>query len=139
MKYLAPHALPALSQLLPILGDPSPREISRYLDVSERTIFAWKAADRAPKSAILALFWESSYGRATIDAELHNAATAYKLLSDSLSRQNTTLAARIARLEKIGSFDSANAPYMDPVAAPSSPFFMAARDLPGSVRRPIGA
>lgn len=115
MKYLAPRTPPALSQLLPDLGNPSPREIARYLDVTERTVFAWKAQDKAPKAALLALFWESSYGLSALDAELHNAAMVHRLHANALARESDNLRARIARLEKIGRFDSANAPYIAPV------------------------
>jgi len=115
MKSRAPQKLPCLSQILAILGNPHPREIAKLLDVSERTVYGWKRADRAPRAALLALFWESSYGLETINCDLHNAAMSYKCLSDSLSRKNATLAVRIDRLEKIGSFDTANAPYLTPV------------------------
>jgi len=113
MKYLAPRATPALSQLLPDLGNPSPREIARYLGVTERTVYAWKAAGCAPRAASLALFWESSYGRSALDCELHNSAMVHKRHADSLARHVVNLEARIARLEKIGRFDSANAPLLD--------------------------
>lgn len=115
MKSRAPQKLPCLSQILAILGNPSSREIAKLLDVSERTVYDWKRADKAPRAALLALFWESSYGLETINCDLHNAALRYKCLSDSLGRSNTTLRARIDRLEKIGSFDTANAPYITPV------------------------
>lgn len=113
MKYLAPRATPALSLLLPDLGHPSPREIARFLDVTERTVYAWKAQDRAPRAAMLALFWESSYGRSALNAELHNSALVHKQHADSLARHVVNLESRIARLEKIGRFDSANAPLLD--------------------------
>lgn len=122
MKYLAPRALPALSQLLPDLGNPSPREIARYLDVTERTVYGWKAADQLPKAAQLALFWESSYGLSALDAELFNRVAVYRNLSESLNHEAQMLRVRIARLEKIGSFASANAPYLAPVALPISAF-----------------
>ena len=122
MKYLAPRTIPALSQILPDLGNPSPREIARYLDVSERTVYGWKAADLAPRAALLALFWESSYGRSALDCELHNAAMVYKQLSESLNHEAQTLRLRIARLEKMGDFGSANAPHIAPALVPVSAF-----------------
>lgn len=117
MKYLAPRSIPALSQVLPDLGNPSPREIAAYLGVTERTVYGWKATDAPPRAALLALFWESSYGLSAINAELHNAAQVYKSLSDSLNLEAQNLRMRIARLERLGTFDSANAPYLAPVAA----------------------
>lgn len=38
----------------------------KYLGISERTMFKWLATDRAPRAAVLALFWESKYGRSQI-------------------------------------------------------------------------
>lgn len=122
MKYLAPRTVPALSQLLPDLGHPSPREIARYLDVSERTVYGWKAADDAPRAALLALFWESSYGRSALDCELHNSAMIYKRLSESLNNEAQMLRLRISRLEKMGDFGSANAPHITPALVPVSAF-----------------
>lgn len=122
MKYLAPRALPALSQIVPALGNPSPREISRYLDVTERTVYRWHATDDAPRAALLALFWESSYGLSALDSELYNTVAVYKNLSESLNHEAQMLRVRIARLEKIGSFASANAPYLVPTSLPVSAF-----------------
>ncbi|CAN7306023.1 hypothetical protein [Acidovorax delafieldii] len=122
MKYLAPRSIPALSQLLPDLGQPSPREIARYLDVSERTVYGWKATDNAPRSALLALFWESSYGLSALDAELHNSVAVWRNLSESLNHEAQMLRVRIARLEKMGGFGSANAPHLAPTVVQISAF-----------------
>ena len=117
MKCLAPRALPALSQLLPVLGNPTVPELAAHLGVSERTIYTWKARDTAPRAALLALFWESSYGLSTLDAELYNTAMVFKKLSESLNNEVLNLRLRIARLERIGTFDSANTPYFAPMGA----------------------
>ncbi|WP_426303905.1 helix-turn-helix domain-containing protein [Acidovorax facilis] len=115
MKYLSPRSIPALSQLLPDLGDPSPREIARYLGVSERTVYHWKATDEAPRAALLALFWESSFGRSALDCELHNTAQVYRSLSESLNHEAQKLRTRIAWLEKNGRFDCSNQPFFPAV------------------------
>ena len=117
MKYLAPRSIPALSQVLPDLGHPSAREIANYLGVTERTVYGWKATDAPPRAVLLALFWESSYGRSALDAELHNSAQVYRNLSESLNLEAQNLRTRIARLERLGTFDCANAPFLAPVAA----------------------
>jgi len=113
--YLAPRHLPTLGQLLPDLGNPSPREIARYLDVTERTVYAWRAAGAAPKAATLALFWESSYGLSALDAQLFNTAQVHRCLSESLGNEVKNLQSRIARLEKTGHFGCANAPFIRPI------------------------
>lgn len=117
MKYLAPRTIPALSQVLPDLGHPSAREIANYLGVTERTVYGWKATDAPPRAVLLALFWESSYGRSALDADLHNAAQVYRILSDSLNHEAQKLRTRIAWLEKNGWFDCSNQPFLAPVPA----------------------
>ncbi|WP_157982602.1 hypothetical protein [Simplicispira lacusdiani] len=43
-----------------------PKAVHRYLGVTERTVYHWLATGRAPRAAVLALFWESKYGRSHI-------------------------------------------------------------------------
>lgn len=122
MLHFAPKSLPSFNQILPHLGNPHPRILAHYLRVSERTIYHWKKTDKAPRAVCLALFWESSYGQQTIDCELFNAMQTHKLLSESLGRKVRNLEARIHYLEKNGTFDSANAPFLTPVEIPISAF-----------------
>lgn len=110
MRILIPSQLPELQHLLHDLGQPSVRELARYFHVSQRTVRRWISTQNAPRAVMIALFWSSSYGLSALDCELYNSFTMHKLLSESLRRQNATLSLRIARLEKIGRFDSANAP-----------------------------
>lgn len=48
---------------------------------------------------MLALFWESSWGRRTADAVAFNHATAHTALAVSLKRSNMKLRQQIAQLE----------------------------------------
>lgn len=43
-----------------------PKAVHKYLGVSERTVFHWLSTGRVPRAAVLALFWESQYGRSQI-------------------------------------------------------------------------
>lgn len=43
-----------------------PKAVYKYLGVSEQTVHRWLATDCAPRAAVLALFWESKYGRSHI-------------------------------------------------------------------------
>lgn len=122
MLHMAPKSLPSFNQILPHLDNPHPRRLAQYLGVAERTIYHWKKTDKAPKAVRLALFWESSYGQKTIDCEMFNAMQTHKMLSNSLGRNVANLEARIRYLEKNGTFDSANAPFLTPVAQPNSAF-----------------
>ena len=46
-----------------------PAEVCKYLGVSERTVKNWISKGKVPRTAVLALFWESKYGRSEIFAD----------------------------------------------------------------------
>lgn len=115
MRYLYTRDLPTLSQVLADLGNPSPREIANYFQVTERTVFRWMAAGVAPRPVELALFWESNYGWSAIETDLFNSRNYFLNLSESLKNDVQNLRVRVAWLEKNGSFGSANEPFLSPV------------------------
>lgn len=49
-----------------------PRKVAKFLDVTERTVWRWLAEESAPKMAVLALYWETSYGKSLIDTDQVN-------------------------------------------------------------------
>lgn len=107
---LAPRHLPDLETMLHDLGRPAPRALAKHLGVTENTFYRWQRGERMPRPAQLAIFWETSYGRGTIAAHAANEAALYRCLSDCLKRENAGLCTRIAYLERLGRFDTANAP-----------------------------
>lgn len=48
------------------------KRAAKILDVTERTIWRWKSEGKVPKAAVLALYWESQYGRSLINTDHHN-------------------------------------------------------------------
>lgn len=48
------------------------KSVSKFLEVNERTVWRWLETERVPRSAVLALYWESRYGRAQIHTEQVN-------------------------------------------------------------------
>lgn len=73
MKFLAPNKIkgPNLLHLfIQELG--GPKTVAKYLDINERTVYAWMAKGFAPRSAVLALFWESQYGHSLLSTTLRN-------------------------------------------------------------------
>lgn len=123
--FLAPTAagLPPFSYLLDDLPA-APRAVARHLGVSWRTMQRWIKDDQAPRAAMLALFYESRWGRSAVDAAAVNDARQANALAGALERECAMLRARIARLERLGGYGSANAPIFDSVkerqAAPRS-------------------
>lgn len=104
--------LPSLPQLLSGLPTQEPAAICRHLNITPQTIRRWKQAGAAPKMAMLAMFYETPWGHSLINTTAHNGFMYERGHRQSLERENAMLRARIDRLEKIGSFGSANAPVM---------------------------
>lgn len=48
-----------------------PKIVAKFLDVTERTVWRWLAENSVPKMAVLALYWETQYGRSLIDTDHH--------------------------------------------------------------------
>ena len=76
------------------------------------TLKRWKAADHAPRAALLALFYESRWGYSLVATTAHNGEIFARQECDSLKRTNAALRVRIARLEALGNFESANDPIL---------------------------
>lgn len=103
---------PPLSYLLDDLLTSDPAAIAAHLGVSTATLARWKKADQAPRAALLALFYESRWGYSLLESTAHNGEACARRHAESLQRENAMLRARIARLEALGGFGSANAPVM---------------------------
>ncbi len=115
MKFLTPTHTPPLSMLLQDVGNPSNREIARYLDVSERTVYRWRADDCAPQPVLLSIFWLSSYGADQLRCDALAGLQYQQSLTNSLRHENQNLRVRVSWLEKNGRFDCANQPFLHPV------------------------
>lgn len=111
---LAPAQLPPLSMLIDdLMGDRSPESVGRFLGVSGLTVRRWLKADQAPRAALLALFWETRWGRSALDAQAENLVRSHIGLNNALRNENAALKRRIARLEAL-SHGAANAPSFHP-------------------------
>lgn len=108
--FRAPRQLPPLESLISDIGQPAPAVIARALGVTERTVYGWQAKGEAPRPAALALFWETSWGRSVVMCEAVNGERFARALVSGLEREIGALRARVAYLERVGGFGSANAP-----------------------------
>jgi len=68
----APRKLPYWDLMLSDLGDPPARRLAKTLGVGESTIYRWNHAHAAPRAAHLALFWLTTWGRASIHTQAVN-------------------------------------------------------------------
>lgn len=113
--HLIPRYVPPPSELLPMVGA-TPRQLARALDLTDRTIARWLAADEMPRAAALALYWLTPVGWSNVVSEGAHRLKIAEGLADALGRQNGALVARVALLERTGHFGSANAPTLQACA-----------------------
>ena len=92
--------LPHLTYLIDDL--PATREqIAHHLDIAPRTLDRYIKNEQAPRAIMLALFWESKWGRASADCEAHNYATIQAGRAHALERENKRLHQQIEKLEAL--------------------------------------
>lgn len=91
--------LPPLTFLLEDLPARRPA-VARHLGIAERTLERYAAAQQAPRPIMLALFWETRWGRSAADAEAHNRATVHRQHANGLAKENAALRRRIELLEQ---------------------------------------
>lgn len=113
----APVSLPSWAALIEDLGTPAPRRIARVLGVSQRTVYRWQAAGRAPRMACMALYWLTRWGRSQVDAQAVNDARLAIAYADSLRRELIVAERQIRHLREIGAFGTANEPIMEVLRA----------------------
>lgn len=102
--------LPTFGQLLADFGNPSPHQLGRYLGVHARTVERWQASDCAPRAAVLALFWLSSWGLSELGCSTEREAAAATAYAAALAREVEALRRELARVLAVGDFGAANRP-----------------------------
>lgn len=106
----APRSLPAFSFLYDELGNPAPAKLARHLDVSVRTVLRWIKADHAPRTALLAMFWETRYGRSAVECRAVNDAVMQAELARCHRDEARQRLRELEHVLSVGDFGSANSP-----------------------------
>ena len=91
-----------------------PDQIAQHLGLSAATLNRYKTAEQAPRAVMLALFWESRWGRSAADTEAVNWAAHSHRRAQWLERENAALRRQILTLEtqlSQGSGFAANSPF----------------------------
>lgn len=101
--------LPNLPDMMQDLNT-TPAQLAAYLGVSKSTIYRWLNVGTAPQSAMLAIYWQTSWGLSEIDADMHNRANVYQWLAQALERELWRQREDFATLARIGHYGSANDP-----------------------------
>lgn len=114
--FKAPGQLPPLSLLLDDLPTRCARKIARHLGISTRTLKRYQVEDQAPRVVLLALFFETRWGRSLMDSELEHRHRLHMGYIEALKRENAQLRVQISRLVELvdsGNYGAANAPVFD--------------------------
>lgn len=74
-------------------------QISRHLGLTPQTVTKYLRDDQAPRAVMLALFWESRWGRSAADCEAANFGQVHYAHAESLKEKNQVLRDQIALLE----------------------------------------
>ena len=110
--------IPGFSSLLEGLATRDHKAIAKHLDVTEKTLQRYIREDRAPKPVMLALYFETHHAVRDLHTDAFNDARREansRAMADSTIRD---LRARIAYLEGLAAFGSANDPTMRPESRP---------------------
>lgn len=96
--FRAPRGTPPLRFMLADLPA-TPAQVAHHLAITPRTMQRYLAADQAPRAVMLALFWETRWGRSAADTEAANWAALHYRRAMILERENAALLRQIGLLE----------------------------------------
>jgi len=77
----------------------STEQIAKLLGLTPATIERYRREGQAPRPVMLALFWETKWGRATADCEAVNWAASHYQQAQALRRENERLVKQLLTLE----------------------------------------
>jgi hypothetical protein len=127
MKTYAPKELRG-DDLRGLLDDlaASPLQVSKFLKVTERSVWRWLADASAPFAVLAALWHETPHGRHVTALDVGNELVIVRGLAKSFESQATRQAAQLAKVLAISDTGAANSPIFDLVLQPGrdAPFFV---------------
>lgn len=95
-----PVSLPQWRLILADLGNPPARRVARVLGISERSVYRYNRTGYAPRVCMLALFWLTSWGRASVHAQAWNDAQAAIGYASALRTELADLRVTVKALER---------------------------------------
>ena len=105
--FRTPRHLPSLLDMLDDIKTDR-RTIAQHLGITERTLARYEATQQAPRPIMLALFWETQWGRGTADAEAQTWSQINALRAELADEENAILRTQLLSTEKL---ISTNAPF----------------------------
>ena len=106
--------LPGFSTMLQDLPA-SPSQIAKHIGVAESTLTTYSRTGNAPRAVMLALFWETRWGRSAADTEAANWGAMYYRDAMMSKRELERMAGIVARLEQELSQGSGSRPANLPI------------------------
>lgn len=91
--------LPSLNFMLADLPANS-KQVARHLGITLQTLKKYMKADGAPRAVLLAIFWETRWGRSAADTEAANWGAMYYRQAKGFEREAETLKKSFANLEQ---------------------------------------
>lgn len=92
--------LPHIQTMLDDLSFATPKQICAHLGIKESTLATYRRRGGAPRSIMLALFWETRWGRSAADTEAANWGAMYYKEAMMSKREIERMAATVSRLEE---------------------------------------
>lgn len=77
----------------------SDADLAKFLGISPKTIATYRKKGQAPRSVMLAIFWETVWGQSAANCQAINEARLYFSKNAMLERQLKHMQARIDRLQ----------------------------------------
>lgn len=79
----------------------SVKQVARHLGLCTATVQRYARTGNAPRSVMLALFWETQWGRSWADCEAVNFGRVHYARAWGLERENAALRGQVLELEQV--------------------------------------
>ena len=92
------------------------KQVARHLGVTEQTLKKYIKSEGAPRAIMLALFWETRWGRSAADTEAANFGAIYYRKAMGLERENVASRKKMQAMQlelDRQIHESANSPFFD--------------------------
>ncbi len=98
--FRTPRNLPSLADMLDDIKTDR-RTIAKHLGITSRTLARYEEKQHAPRPIMLALFWETQWGRETADAEAQTWSQINALRAELADEENAILRTQLLSAERL--------------------------------------
>lgn len=98
--FRTPRNLPSLADMLDDIKTDR-RTIAKHLGITSRTLARYEEKQHAPRPIMLALFWETQWGRQTADAEAQTWSQINALRAELADEENAILRTQLLSAERL--------------------------------------